>query len=320
MMVKLDRDETAAELSALDDILGTMPPHDVLGRIGIQARRDEMQLRFGQMKDVREKRAKVALYFGGEPVLGNLGVQAGFGTKAVGAFQDLLSRVWGTAESGHVQLMGPIRDSAASQMHITSLVHGSFGFLLEELDGEGEPLFETPLSKAADQVAEYIASFAGENEARFSEVIETLNPRVFLGIKDFIGCIYRSKATLRLVEGERDERLDRQAVERAWQRAEASNIDEEQVSVEGKLLGVIPVRRRFEFEPDGGAMIIEGKAGEAFTGSYLQRMSTEQFAGRRWKALFNRRIVTKTGRQPSEMFTLVELEELNDDRPYHERP
>ena len=39
MMVKLDRDETAAELSALDDILGTMPPHDVLGRIGIQARR-----------------------------------------------------------------------------------------------------------------------------------------------------------------------------------------------------------------------------------------------------------------------------------------
>jgi hypothetical protein len=313
MTLKLDRDQLSAELAALDGLLASLPQNDYLGKIGLEARRDEVQQQLERVAQYEERRAKVALYFGGEPVVGSMGVEAGFGTKVVGSFQDLISKVWGSAENGQLQPMGPIKDTEASQLHITNLVHGSFGFLLEEIDEKGEPLFETPLSKAADRVTEYIASFAGENEANFSKVIEDLNPRVFQSLRDFFGYMYKGNATFRLVEGERDEKFDHVAVERAWYRAEASKVDEARIEVRGRLLGVIPMRRRFEFEPDAAETIIEGKVGEKFSNTYLERITTEQFAGRRWKAVLQKRMVTKVGRLPAEYYTLLELDEIGSE-------
>ena len=310
MIIKLERDQMGAELAELTTLIESLPANDYLSRLGLESRRDEVQHKFMTLVDHEEYRAKVALYFGGEPVFGSKGVKADFGSKAVGSFQDLLSKVWVATEGGQLLPMGPIRDRSAAQLHITNLVHGSFGFLLEELDAQGEPMFKTALCKAADQTAEYIASFAGENEDSFSSVIEDLNPRVFQSLREFFGCIHKNNATFRLVEGSRDFKFDHLAVERAWSRAENSNIDEEQTQVRGKLLGVIPIGRRFEFQPDGGATIIEGKVGEQFSNTYLERISTQQFAGRRWNALFHKRMIAKTGRAPAEKFTLLELDEI----------
>ena len=69
-----------------------------------------------------------------------------------------------------------------------------------------------------------------------------------------------------------------------------------------------------EFEPDGAVKVIEGKVGEKFGQSYLERMNNEQFAGRRWKAVLSRKIVERKGRKPSETYTLLELDEV-DKRP-----
>jgi uncharacterized protein DUF6932 len=88
------------------------------------------------------------------------------------------------------------------------------------------------------------------------------NGRVFQSIWQFFGYMHSSKATFRLVEGDRDETFDRNAVERAWRRAESSEVDEEHVHLQGRLLGVIPMRRRFEFEPDDRTQIIEGSLGQ----------------------------------------------------------
>ena len=311
MTLKLDRDRLAAEAATLDSLLASLPANDYLARIGLNSRRNEVGRKLETLTHVEERRAKIALYFGGEPVIGSVGLQAAFATKAVGEFQDLISKVWGTADGAQLATAAAIPSGAASQLHITNLVHGSFGFLLEELDEQGEPLFESALSKTADQVAEYIASFAGENDARFSEVIEEMNPKVFRSLREFFGSIYKGKATFRLVEGIRDERFDRPAVERAWQRAEASNVDEDRIQLQGRLLGVIPIGRRFEFEPDEGTSIIEGKVGHKFSQSYLERINDEKFAGRRWKILFQKRVVTKAGRQPAENYTLLDFDEID---------
>jgi hypothetical protein len=170
-------------------------------------------------------------------------------------------------------------------------------------------MFQSPLSLAADQVAEYIANFAGENEATFSQMIDVLNPRVFQAIREFFGFVHKDKATFRLVEGQRDQQFDRIAVERAWNRAEASNVLEERLHVQGRLLGVIPMKRRFELESDETGTVIEGKVGEKFGQSYLERINNEQLAGKRWRALLHKRTVTKIGRDPVDNYTLLELEE-----------
>ena len=140
-----------------------------------------------------------------------------------------------------------------------------------------------------------------------------MNPRVFQSIRQFFSFIHKDHATFRIVEGNVDEKFDHQAIERAWRRAEESNITEEQIHLEGRLLGIIPMRRRFELEADG--TVIEGKVAEGFSNTYLENMSTQQFAGRRWRAVLNRRTISKIGRQPVDSYTLVELEELLHDAP-----
>lgn len=207
--------------------------------------------------------------------------------------------------------MGPIKDKDASLLHITSVVHGSFEFVLEELD-DSRSMFQTSLSKAADQVATYIESFAGENDATFSQAIDSLNPRVFQAIRQFFGYIHKGNATFRLVEGERDLQYDRIAVERAWNRAEASNVSEERIEIRGKLLGVIPMKRRFELQSDESGLVIEGRVGEQFTNTYLERINNERIAGKMWVALIYRRTVTKVGRDPVDAYTLLQLHSLDD--------
>jgi hypothetical protein len=237
-------------------------------------------------------------------------LEAGFGAESLANFQDLITKAW-AASTGTLAAMGPIADKSASQLHITSLVHGSFGFLLEELDDAGEPLFESSLHQAADQVTDYLATIAGDNEDKFIELLERLDQRVFKSARSFLGTMHKARATFRLVEGENDLRFDDAAVERAWVRIEASDVDEDQVSLQGRLLGMIPVGRRFEFEPDGATKIIEGRVGERFSQSYLERMQDEQFAGRRWKAVMNRKIVQRKGRRPTETWILIELDEID---------
>ncbi|MEO7275281.1 MAG: hypothetical protein ABIX28_01980 [Vicinamibacterales bacterium] len=307
MIRKLDRDHVQAEIASLDAMLARLPANDYLGRKSLGSRRRQLQQQLETIGAAPENRAQVALYFGGDPVIGSFGVQAEFGTHSLSNFQDLITKVWG-ASAQELSPMGPVPDKASAQLHITNLVHGSFGFLLEELDEQGEPLFETPLRRAADKAVAYIASFAAENEAQFTAAIEDIDQRVFKSLRAFFGVIQRGKATLRIVEGEIDAQLDRTAIERAWVRVEAADVDDDNVPMTGRLLGMIPIGRRFEFEPDGGAAIIKGKVGEQFSQHYLERMTNEQFAGRRWNALFRKVTITRSGRPPVDQFTLLQLD------------
>lgn len=305
MISRLDREHLQSEIAGLDLIIESLPANDILGRKSLESRRARLREQLARIAQHAENRAKVALYFGGDPVVGSMGIQAEFGTTTLSNFQDLITKVWAAADTG-LAPMGPIPDKAASHLHITNLVHGSFGFLLEEIDEQGEPMFETPLRQAADRAVTYIASFAAENENTFVNAIEDIDRRVFKSLRDFFSVVYKGKATVRIVEGDVDQRLDRVAVERAWVRVEAADVDEDTPAMEGRLLGVIPIGRRFEF--DAGDRIIKGKVGERFSQSYLERMATEHIAGKRWKAKFHRRVVTQRGRQPSEKFTLLELD------------
>jgi hypothetical protein len=309
MIRKLDQDQLSAEIAALEALLSALPATDYLGRLGFESRRDELRTRLAQLQGREDHQARVILSFAGRPVVGSEGVEVGFASNAIGSFQDLITKVW-SRDRGELAAAGPVRDKMASQLHVTNLVHGSFGFLLEELDTRGEPLFESPLKQAADQVADLISSFAAEDERQFLSIIEGLTPRVFLSVREFLRCVHREEATFRLVEGGRDRQFNHPDIERAWQRAEESTLDEERLTFNGQLLGIIPIRRRFEFQSDERG-IIEGKVGDEFSHSYLERMSTEQFAGRRWRAIVYRRLITRVGRPAAEFLTLLSLEELD---------
>lgn len=308
-MLKTERDYIAAQLASVKRMLATLPENDFLGRVGFESKRQQLEHQLLEAQTIPENRAQVALYFGGEPVVGSSGIEATFGTNVVWSFQDMLTKVWGAIDGADLPQMGPIKDKDQAQLHITNVVHGSFGFVLEELSDGTQPMFETPLAKAAEQVADYITTFTDENDATFSQMIEGLNFRVFQSMRDFFGHLHKGKATFRLVEHERDQQFDHLAVERAWYRAEASDVKEERIELTGKLLGVIPVKGRFELEPDAG-QVIEGKVASKFGTSYLERIEKERFAGQRWIAVLQKRTVKKVGKDPVDNYTLLELHEI----------
>jgi len=70
------------------------------------------------------------------------------------------------------------------------------------------------------------------------------------------------------------------------------------------------MKRRFELESDETGTVIEGKVGEKLTQSYLERINNEQLAGKRWSAVLYKRTVTKIGREPTDNYTLLDLEQV----------
>jgi hypothetical protein len=60
---------------------------------------------------------------------------------------------------------------------------------------------------------------------------------------------------------------------------EAADMDEEDVEKSGRLLSVIPLGRRFVFETDDG--VVKRNVGASFSETCLERIQTDQLAGRR---------------------------------------
>ena len=104
--------------------------------------------------------------------------------------------------------------------------------------------------------------------------------------------------------------FDLGAVERAYERAEHTTIDEEEFSIEGELLGMIPIGRRFEFKRKDDGKIISGKVGLLFSQDYLDRVSKEQLTGLPRRGFFQRREIKKLGRV-REVYVLTRLEDIS---------
>jgi hypothetical protein len=296
--------QLTAELATLRDLIAQLPADDVLTRVGLESRQKEVSAEIDSLGAYAEKNASVALMFGGRPVIGSRGIEAGFATEAVAEFQNLVTNIWGIAEQGDVGSPGPVSDSDRSQLHITSLLHGSVGFLLEEVDDES-PMFTTSLKRAAAEATTVIAAFASEDEDRFSNVLETVDKRVLGNAREFFSKMYRNGATLRLVEGDTELELMSEQVSRAYDRAENATIDEVDTPISGILLGLLPLSRKFELRSDDGTEIA-GSVAPTLSQPYLQRLSEENLVGKHCSGRAKFRRITRFGRT-TEKVVLLDL-------------
>jgi hypothetical protein len=261
------------------------------------------------MQSSPDSNASVALFFAGKPVMGSTGIEASFAGEAVTGFQDLITNIWATQEDTPVGSRGPVKEREKAQLHITALLHGSIGFLLEE--AEQDYLFPSTLKQATDRATEIIERFTGEDESAFNEIIETVDPRVLGAATEFFKKLHRNEARMRLVEGERDLRFDSELIRRAYSRAESVSIEESTSKRTGRLIGVVPIAGKFEFSADPDGTIIKGSSAATFSESYLQRIRDEKIVGARWLAHFNHRSVIRFGKK-TEHVTLIRLDEIHE--------
>jgi hypothetical protein len=248
------------------------------------------------------------LFFGGPKVAGSLVIEADFAGEALERFQDIVSKRFARRELGNLAARGPVPIRADSKLMVTAVTRGSFGFVLEEV-GDQEEALRTQLAEVLGDVVDFVAQVADPAEEVFLEAVGDADSRMLMSIREFFSTLSKAQASLRVVEGEREIALGRDDVQRGKDRTEGLEITEqESAHLEGMLLGLLPVHRRFEFVLEGEAEPISGKvAADASRALADQVLFGEHPVGRSWEAEFDVREVTRPGRPPRKFYTLINL-------------
>ncbi|HEX6376745.1 MAG TPA: hypothetical protein VFZ91_13615 [Allosphingosinicella sp.] len=280
-----------------------MTDDDVMTRMGLEDRREELQELVAELIDFNEGAASAALFFGGRPVVGSRGIESEFGGNAVAKFQDLVAKLL-VQEIGELGQRGPVPNKAASTMHITNVVRGSFGFLMEEVQTQGQ-LVDTALKAAVDDASRLMAAFADADEVKFQEAVEAVDQRVFATAGEFFDLLRQGGATFRIVAGDNDETFSTTAVERAVERATSTTVTEGEEPLLGRLTGALPDGHMFEFRNAMGD-IVRGRVDRSITTDQLMQLNLTMLNVEAQARMRVRR-VWKEGAVVRESFTLLAL-------------
>jgi hypothetical protein len=257
----------------------------------------------------------VALFFGGRPVVGSHGIKAAFGTQAVGKFQKLVSQRYAATETGPLASRGRVPMSDDTQLLVTDVVRGSFGFILQ---GSGPASSDVVLKEVVDQVADTLSRMAAADEALFDEASSDVDTRQLVALKEFFKLLDDEGASLRVVEGERDFELSTQAVQRARQRAEATTIEERIETLQGELIGWAEHSSRFELRLHTDRNVVSGTVSRAAMAGSLQ--SGLFPLHRHVRARIKVREARLRNRPPRRTFALQSLEAIDAPADWPIRP
>jgi hypothetical protein len=291
-------------------MLARISAKDILSALSLEQRLDALKIEIAKHEGEVGTSAGVALIFDGGPVYGSATIEADFAGRALLNYQDMLTKQVAVA-SGALADRGPIpRDAqSAAQMHVAALVHGSFGFVLQEAKSEEPGFFDSPVKSAVVEVSNLLRDISSDDRALFEKKLDDLDVRLFNALKKFVDGLYKSKATLRVAEKDREIQLDLVKVSRAYERLRDAAISEMEETVVGELLGLVPIQRRFEFRRSDNGAIVQGRVSQILSADYLERLERDGLvAGKAWKA----KISTKTvehpdGRHVTQTHLLIDL-------------
>jgi hypothetical protein len=310
MVTKIHRDALRSEIASLHALLKRSAGSDPLGTRSLRKRVATLEAELAQIEGRHQNFANVALVFDGEPVRGSSGIEADFAGKALQDYQELIAKSV-AVEGGQLAERGRIPDQIHQQarMNVTGLVHGSFGFVLEEDSADQLGMFETSAQKAVRSISDLLRDVTAVDGRIFEARLEELDVRVFQTLKRFVGVLHRARSTLRIAEEQREIRLDTPSVDRAFERVSKVDLDEGDEIVEGELLGLVPVQRRFDFRRGDNGEVVQGRVAVNLSAAYLGRIEQDGLiAGGRWRATIRTKTVHHPdGRHISTSRTLIDL-------------
>ncbi len=303
---KLERDFATADIAAVNGLLAQLSDEDVMTRFGLEARLEELQRDLAALDDADdEPTAAAALFFGGQPVLGARGIECEFGGAAVSKFQDLVAKVL-AHENGGLGQRGVVPNRGASTLHITNIVRGSFGFLLEEVQAQHQ-MVDTSLKAAVEEATRLLDAFGEPDEEAFRTAVEEIDDRVLGTAREFFSLMRQRGATLRVVAGDRDNSFGTEAVARAADRASSTVLQDREEVIAGQLAGVLPDAHQFEFRAGADRGTLRGKIDRALTADQLGRFNRD-FVNVDAKGRFYIKRVLRNEVVVRETYTLLGLE------------
>lgn len=306
MLKKLHLDAVSSEVSAVKKLLvEASKSGDIVGELqwGQKLAALTSEVEILEKEVIQDTEANVALLFGGKPVLGSKGIAAEFAGQALEKFQNLVSKTFAVAEIGDLGQRGKVPFKEQSDLMITGLARGSFGFVLSEISDQAS-LESSELAVIVERVSSVIKDTAAADESLFEELVSELNPRTLIALREFFLTLDSNQATVRIVERNRDFILDNTAIHRGRLRTEATSIEEDTIEVAGLLVGFLPDHRKFEIK-DQAEEIIYGSVSKTAVEQFQNASST--VIGKRCLAKLNVRTIEPLNRPPRKVNRLLEF-------------
>lgn len=307
MLRKLRLDALRAELGSVRSQIEISDEYgDIVGSSQFRRRLDEIHEEISALELQDPTRASVALYFSGHPVLGTRGIAADFAGRCLENYQDLVSKTFARRELGPLGERGPIPLRQNTEMMVTGVTHGSFGFILDEMSDQTS-ILDTQLKEVVKEVSLTLEKFSADSDSEFLEFASEIDQRTVISLRNFFQVMDNSAATVRIVEDIHELNLDAAAVLRARQRAESSTIEDETVDIPGTAIHVLPDHRTFEFRTLTGDVLF-GKAHADAVESYLSAMAMQvNVSNSRVTAHMQVRTVHALNREPRSTYRLRNL-------------
>lgn len=263
MALKDHRVFLTSEIAAVEDLLGGLVPHDVFGRLSLAERLENLRTELQALGDESEDREiaeteGLALLFDGDPVVSGSAIEADFGTKAIAHIQEVAAQLNARREGRELAMAGPIPLRKESRLYITGVKAGSFGFVLDEAPGQtGDGA--TSIRPILQDIARLIVS-ASESEEALDETVPSLDQRTLNSLRDFFTHVGNGNASLHLISGQLDRNIGNEDLKKAAQRVSEVHITDERVlELKGRLLGILPEARQFEFIRSDNEQTIRGR-------------------------------------------------------------
>ncbi len=250
-----------AERTTLDDLLERLPPENMIERTGLEFRKKEVEEALASQPEPSRNPTRVCLTFRGKPIAGSHGIFADFGAEAVQAFTNTVATM-GASQHAPLGSRGAIPNREEYRLLITGTASGSFGFELEEA---GYDLFpeSSPVESAIVQTMEILEATVGADEVLANAVSEA-DPRALEALRGFLGTMADQDAVCTVEFNDDVFRfVDVGQVRRSQGRLSPENIHEEVREITGRIIGVLPFRRSFEFLEDETGELISGRIDRA---------------------------------------------------------
>ena len=307
MLRRLRLDALRAELGSVRSQIEVSDKYgDIVGSGQFRRRLGQIQEEISTLELQDPTRASVALYFSGRPVLGTRGIAADFAGRCLEKYQDLVSKTFARRELGSLGERGPIPLRQNTEMMVTGVTHGSFGFILDEMTDQTS-ILDTQLKEVIKEVSLTLDKFSADSDSEFLEFASEIDQRTVISLRNFFQEMDNSEATVRIVEDIHELNLDASAVSRARQRAESSTIDDETIDIPGTAIHVLPDHRTFEFRTITGDVLF-GKAHADAVESYLNAIAMKvNFANSHMTAHMQVRTVHALNREPRTTYRLRNL-------------
>jgi len=278
---------------------------DVFAEIQYADKIKDIEHSISQIGDTFSPKASVALFFGGEPVMGSKGIEASFAGSALDSFQELINKLFASQVNGGLNLKGKIPLVANSNLMITHVAKGSFGFILDELSDQ-EEITDTQLKDVVLKATKLIEKSSLPDSFDFENMIESLDSRVMKSLKDFFITLDKGKASLRLVNDLEEYSLDYNSIHRGRLRTEATIINEEEKSIDVVINGLLPETCKFEATTEEGTLIF-GSTLKSVAEQYKKIINRSEIINKKWKIKIIEKKITPRQKAEKTIYRLVEL-------------